>query len=119
MGILTTSPVGPVYWHCQHYFLAWKASGPMSRRVALYVREERTPGLTAWLMVAACVVALVVMLWRWILLGVAIYVVGRYLWQRHKATVDEHARLCAQADKEHRAVLRGDPYGVYGQYSHM
>jgi hypothetical protein len=90
----------------------------MARRVYLVV-EEREPWTAALMVVVflvGAVVWVVITFWRWLVLAVLIYLAARYVWERHRAMLAERYRLCAQADKEHAAVLRGDPYGIYGQY---
>lgn len=91
---------------------------PMSRRT-VYVRIDsgpRVPGFAEWVAVFF-LIGLVVWLWKWILPAVTVVVVARVLWVRHRDVLAERTRLAAQADKEHAAVLRGDPYGTYGRFA--
>ena len=67
---------------------------------------------------------LVLLFWKWILLGLGIlallfigYVAWRWYADSRDALAVQCERISAQADIEHEALLRGDPYGVHGEYS--
>lgn len=76
-----------------------------------------------WLIAGAVVVAVLRLIWPWIVLGIAVYLaikIGKQLIARRDKSVAArraaHAELRARADRQHAQILRGDPAGVYGRY---
>ncbi|GBE64878.1 hypothetical protein MFM001_13400 [Mycobacterium sp. MFM001] len=79
--------------------------------------------LIGWLFAVALVVAVLQVVWPFIVLGVVVYLaikIGKRVVEHHnevaaarRATRDA---LCARADRQHAQVLQGNPAGVYGEY---
>lgn len=79
--------------------------------------------LIGWLLIAGLVLAVLRVIWPFIVFGIAAYLVvtiGRHVVDHHNevAAARRAARdaLRARADRQHAQVLRGNPAGVYGDY---
>ncbi|ORV99758.1 hypothetical protein [Mycobacterium kyorinense] len=79
--------------------------------------------LIGWLLVVALVVAVLRVMWPFIVVGLVAYVavkIGKRVVEHHNTVIAarDAARdaLCARADRQHAQVLRGNPAGVYGDY---
>ncbi|BBZ13342.1 hypothetical protein [Mycobacterium branderi] len=79
--------------------------------------------LIGWLFAVALVVAVLRVIWPFIVLGIAVYLavkiargVADHYAQLIAARRADRDALCARADRQHAQVLRGNPAGVYGDY---
>jgi threonine/homoserine/homoserine lactone efflux protein len=91
-------------------------------REVINVNINRGPTLGGAMLAVLVFIALFLAYWKAVLSIVSLISIGVlcwFAWRAWQETVDSQirhtARLAADADEQHRQVLRGDPRGTYGK----